>query len=89
MSTGENPIRTAKLNARRARLADLHAFTARFIAHGSAAAMKDNKMPFALATVTRTRRRTCAYGFAPFSAARRKASANAPPPGAGRFASGR
>ena len=34
-----------------------------------------------------TRRRTCAYGFAPFSAARRKASANAPPPGAGRFAS--
>ena len=48
-----NKIDPAKLNARRARLADLHAFTARFIAHGPAAAMKDNKVPFALASVIR------------------------------------
>lgn len=48
-----NKIEPAKLNARRARLAELHAFTARFIAHGPAAAMKDNKVPFALASVIR------------------------------------
>jgi hypothetical protein len=55
MSEENDPskIDPAKLNARRARLAELHAFTARFIAHGPAAAMKDNKVPFALASVIR------------------------------------